>query len=224
MISASLDVASRGWDGARAAASLLAFLRRDLPADEVLGGLESLGTPPQGWWSVLGQVRSAGAVSLLLPRPGDPRGLALPRGVVGESAVGWPAGGGSAWLLPAKEAMWTLLDLPHHAIALPDLAACDRRLREEVVRAAHAFDVNGLGSAGVVGRGAREAIVDSWLLGPPALPEQRRALASVGLRVLLALDALRDSGPHSDALDVVALESAARAAVEAAYSTSAPQD
>lgn len=224
MISASMDIASRPWRGARAAATLLAYLRGDMPADEVLAGLEALGAPPQGWWDILGQVRRAGAVSLLLPRPGDPRGLALPRGMAAETALGWPEGGGSAWLIPTGLDTWIALDLPEHRVALPDTAACDRRVREEVVRAAHAFDAMDAGPEGVAGRGAREAIVDSWLLGPPALPHHRRALASVSLRVLLALEALGSGSAHARVMDTTALESAARAALEAAYSTSTPRD
>lgn len=224
MISASLDVASQPWRGARAAATMLAFLRRDLPADDVLAGVESVGTAPHGWWSILERVRHAGAVSLLLPRPGDPRGLALPRGVTAQAALGWPEGGGTSWLIPTGMDTWSALDLPQHAMGLPDPAACERRVREEVVRAAHAVDAMDLDPAGVAGRGAREAIVDSWLLGPPALPQHRRALAALSLRILLALDAVGSGAPHARVLDTASLESAARAALEAAYSTFASRD
>jgi hypothetical protein len=223
MISASLEVASQPWRGARAAATLLAFLRRDLPADDVLAGLEPLGPAPHGWWSILERVRHAGAVSLLLPRPGDPRGLALPRGMTAQAALGWPKDGGTSWLIPTGIDTWTAVEVPKHAIALPDPAACDRRVREEVVRAAHAVDAMDLDPGSVPGRGAREAIVDSWLLGPPALPQRRRSLAALSLRILLALDALGSGSAHARVVDTASLESAARAALEAAYSTLAAQ-
>jgi hypothetical protein len=58
-----------------------------------------------------------------------------------------------------------------------------------------------------------ERAVDAWVLGPPPIPTASRHLASLGLRILFALDSARslvDTGP---------LESAARNAVESAFTT-----
>ena len=217
---ASLGVGAPGWRAGRAAAVLAALLRADLPADDALDALASLGEPDEGWWSVVGRARRAGSVALLLPRPGDPRGVSLPRGIMTSGAVGWDTDEGSSWLLADGVGQWHAIDLAGQRRPPRDLEEADRQLRVAVVDVAHLVDGLGLLDPGVAGQATTmtvherrevEQTVDSWLLGPPALAPRGRAIAAVGLRMLLAIDgvrALADSAP---------LEAAARQAVEAAY-------
>ena len=217
MPGASLGIGSPAWRAGRASASIGALLDGDASADDVLDGLADVGEPPQGWWEVLGSVRSAGAVALLLPRPGDPRGLALPRGIVAEAAVGWPVGPETHWLIPDAECGWSRVEarpltaVPSH----PEESL--RELRRAVVEAAHTVDALELESrAGDPNaRREQEAVVDSWLLGPPPLPAATRHLAALGLRMLLALEGARAL------VDTDSLEHAARSAVESAFSRKA---
>lgn len=215
MTAASLGVASPAWRAGRAAAAMHALLDGEVPADDVLAGLRSLGTPQVGWWDVLAAVRAGACCLLLLPRPGDPRGLALPRDADATGAVGWPRPGGSTWLIPGGDLGWRVHEAPGLCPAPADVAEADRMLRAAIVEAAHVIDV--LESHGEpVGDSARreqERLVDSWVLGPPALPRSSRALAALGLRMLLAIDGARAL------VDTRALESAARNAVEVAFST-----
>lgn len=218
---ASLRVGSPAWRAGRAAATLGSLARAHTAPDDVLGELAGLGEPPGGWLSLLGQARSASALALLLPRPGDPRGLALPRDVATDAAVGWGNEHESTWLLAMGGGAWELRESPGRPLTPPDAQEAHRRLRGAIVQAAHALDdMRGrdtLGDpipddAGI--RREHDAIVDSWVDGPPALPPSSRPLADLGLRMLLAIDAGRQL------TDVTALEIAARSAVEAAYATS----
>lgn len=217
---ASLAVGAPAWRAARAAAAVGALLRGDAPADDILEVLSALGEPPGGWWEVISQARSTGSVALLLPRPGDPRGLALPRGLAAAGVVGWDEAHGSAWLIPEDGGHWLALEVPGRRTPPCDPAEVDRHLRGCVVRVAHALDVgrptdDGMGMAptAAASRREQEALVDTWVLGPPALPAGPRQLAALGLRMLLAIDAAHAMVPTRD------LESAARSAVEAAFST-----
>lgn len=189
------------------------LIRADHPADDVLGALAALGEPAAGWWDVLGGVRAGGGVRLLLPRPGDPRGLALPRGLAAEAALGWASTEGSAWLIPVGEWGWHRIDAPPLAIAPPHPEEALRELRRAVVEAAHAADVLAVETGEDAGqvRRQQEDLVDSWVLGPPPLPATSRHLASLGLHMLLALDGAREI------VDATALEYAARSAVESAF-------
>lgn len=217
---ASLDVGSPAWRAARAAVVVGALLRGDLSPDDGLDALAGLGDPPGGWWDVLSRARSAQSIGILLPRPGDPRGLALPRGVSADAVVGWSEPGGSSWLIPGEGDDWMALEAPFQEMPLRDLAEADRHLRACVVQAAHALDSDpaaadplGPATAATVSRRMHEALVDMWVLGPPALPAGPRQLAALGLRMLLAVDDARARVETRD------LESAARSAVEAAYGT-----
>lgn len=233
MALASLGVGAPGWRAARAASVVAALLRGDLPADDALDGLADLGEPAEGWWTVIGRARRAGSLGLLLPRPGDPRGISLPRGVITSGAVGWDTEDGSSWLLAVDGGAWHAIDLPGQSRPPRDLEEADRHLRVAVVQVAHLVDGLEVVGAGVPrtpasGSGAApgsamtarerqecERTVDAWLLGSPALSARGRAVAAVGLRMLLAIDGIRalaDSAP---------LEAAARQAVEAAF-TSGP--
>lgn len=210
---ASLRVGSPGWRAARAAATLGSFLRGEIPPDTALDVLGPLGAPPRGWLSVIGSLSTT--VVLLLPRPGDPRGLALPRGVHAEGAVGWPQPEGSRWLLAMDDDGWQQHDLADGPSDAHDLAEAHRSLREWVVRAAHVADVTDPAELGHASgsRDDGESLVDAWVLGPPPLPSAARQVAALGLRMLLAVDAL------APIVDTVGVAAAARTAVEAAYST-----
>jgi hypothetical protein len=218
---ASLRVGSPAWRAGRAAAALGSLARAEIAPDDVLGELTGLGEPPGGWLSLLAHARSASTLALLLPRPGDPRGLALPRDLATDAAVGWGNERESTWLLAMGGGAWDLREFPGHPLMPPDAQEAHRRLREAIVQAAHALDdmrgrdMDGESIADDAGiRREHDALVDSWVCGPPALPPSARALADLGLRMLLAIDAGRDL------TDVTALESAARSAVEAAFATS----
>ena len=212
---ASLRVGSPAWRAGRAAASLGSLARADTAPDDVLGELAGLGEPPGGWLSLLPRARSASTLALLLPRPGDPRGLALPRDVATDAAVGWGNERQSTWLLAMGGGAWDLREFPGRPLTPPDAQEAHRRLRVAIVQAAHALDdMHGdpiVDDAGI--RREHDAIVDSWVHGPPTLPPNSRPLADLGLRMLLAIDAGRQL------TDVTALEIAARSAVEAAYAT-----
>ena len=216
---ASLRVGAPAWRAGRAVAAWEAVIRAQAPADDALDALAEVGTPDSGWWEVLGHVRKSSAIGLLLPRPGDPRGIALPRGIVAEAAVGWGDTSASTWLLPTSDGSWDLVDLPGQGLPTRDVDEAHRRLRSAVVDMAHVAD--GLDAPGhgaiPAARESLELTVDAWVLGPLRLPGRRRQLASMGLRMLLALEGARtiaDSSP---------LEDAARTAIEAAFSlTRAP--
>lgn len=190
-------------------------MRGDAPADDLLGAVEPLGAPPQGWWDVWGAARASGSVALLLPRPGDPRGLGLPRDIFASGAVGWGQGSGSVWLIPSGDADWSVHERPDHPAPALDPEEAARSLRGAVVSAAHVvdrLDLDAVPSDARV-RQMHERLIDSWILEPPALPASSRNLAATGLRMLLALADARGL------VDTGALESAARTAVEAAFST-----
>lgn len=214
----SLEEGSTRWRAARVSVILGAWLRREAAADDLLGWLAPLGDAPGGWWSALGKVSAAGSVHLVLPRPGDPRGLLLPRLVDCDAAVGWRGAGGSSWLIPRDPAEWEVLEVSAPPPALPDPGEARRQLRTRVVEAAHALDLAGQGPSPRAASGRRdaEAAVDAWVLGAPPLPGASRDLAVTGLRMLLALNASADM-PEVDALEI-----AARTAVEVAYSAHAP--
>lgn len=215
MSAASLGVSTPAWRAGRAAAAIRGLRSGDAPADDVLAGLEVLGAPPQGWWDVLSAVRASEGLTLLLPRPGDPRGLALPRTMTATGAVGWERRGGSTWLIPVDDGSWRVLEADGHPATPPDSEDAGRALRAAIVEAAHIVDDLEV-TPGPVGDAARrqaERIVDSWILGPPALPASSRALGALGLRMLLALDGARSL------IDAQTLDFAARTAVEAAYSS-----
>lgn len=211
---ASLGVGTPAWRAGQVASALAAVLRGDVAADDALDVLASVGEPAGGWWAVLGQARQAQSVALLLPRPGDPRGIALPRGLGAEAAVGWGDGRVSAWLLPTGTRAWESVELIGQGVPTRDVHDADRQMRESVVELAHLLDVvdrSGPASTPEARRDV-EATVDAWVLGAARLPSGRRQLASVGLRMLLALEGARSI------VDVGSLEAAARTAVEAAYS------
>lgn len=214
MSAASLDVATPAWRAGRAAAAIQGLRTGEVPADDVLAGLDALGAPPSGWWDILAVARASERLCLLLPRPGDPRGLALPRGLTATGALGWARDGGTTWLIPDDDASWRFYE-DAGAPTIPDSQEALRTLRAAIVEAAHIVDALDTPTApdGEVVRRRAERIIDSWILGPPPLPAASRALAALGLRMLLATEGARTL------VDVVALESAARTAVEAAYST-----
>jgi len=205
---------SAPWRAGRASASLLAWLEDAAPADTVLAALEPLGIPTQGWWEVLAHVRHGG-VALRLPRAGDPRGLALPRHADAQAALGLERiRGGSVWLIPRDSGTWEAVEMPDHPVRHLDPGEAYRALRSEVVRAAHILDRGGATSSTAPDRSGAERTVDSWLLESLPLPTQRRTMAALGLRILLATQHM--DHPHD--VDVRALATAARAVVEVAYS------
>lgn len=214
MPAASLEVASPAWRAGRASACIGALLEGHAPADDVLGCLAGLGEPPQGWWEILRGARAAGGVVLLLPRPGDPRGLTLPRGIVAEAAVGWATGEETHWIIPDTSTGWCPVAAPPLGLAPPHPQEALRALRGAVVAAAHTVDA--LQSAAREGdprvRQDQESLVDSWILGPPPLPTATRHLGALGLGMLLAIEAAHDL------VDTLPLERAARSAVESAFS------
>lgn len=211
----SLSVGSPPWRAARSAATMGAMLEASLDPDSALDALSTLGLPEHDWLDVLRAVRRGGACYLRLPRPGDARGLALPRGVVAGAAVGWPTPDGqSEWLIPTDGREWLSFTLPRHAGPV-DLRQADQDLRREVVRAAHVMDLIGSQVPARADRDQLEGVADSWVLGRPPLPIGRRALAATALRLLLAL-ALADPLPAD--MDSATLERAARSAVESAFS------
>lgn len=217
MPAASLEVASPAWRAARASAGIGALLQGRAAADDVLDSLTDVGEPSEGWWEVLSSIRAAGGIVLLLPRPGDPRGLALPRGMLAEAALGWRVGAGTQWMIPGPSSGWSRVEAPLLIAAPPHPDEALRALRRAVVEAAHAVDARELDAAEGDGRARQEqeALVDSWVLGPPPLPAATRHLAALGLRMLLSLEGARAL------VDTTPLEQAARSAVESAFSLSA---
>jgi hypothetical protein len=119
------------------------------------------------------------------------------------------------WLIPSGDVAWTVYLRPDAAVPTPDPEEAGRALRSAVVSAAHVVDGLDIDPSARDHRArlAHEQLVDSWILGPPALPPSSRSLATLGLRMLLTIDDARAL------VDTVALESAARSAVEAAFST-----
>lgn len=213
----SLAIGEAPWRAARAAATVGALADGLVAPDSALDALTALGVPHGGWWDIVAGMRRAGVCVLRLPRPGDARGLALPRDAAADAALGWAAAGGaSAWLVPGRAGSWTRHDLPAGALGVRDPAEADQRLRGEVVRAAHVTDALSPAIGDGDERRSLERVVDSWILGPPAMPAERRVLASTGLRILLALGHV-EQGPVG--VDASGLERAARDAVESAYST-----
>ena len=154
---------------------------------------------------------------LLLPRPGDPRGLALPRGIAAEAALGWTVGSGTIWLIPDAPSGWSRVDGPQLTATPPHPDEALRALRKAIVDAAHSVDARELDAreGDTRARQDQESLVDSWVLGPPALPTATRHLAAMGLRMLLALDGARSL------VDTLPLEQAARSAVESAFTRTA---
>jgi hypothetical protein len=134
---------------------------------------------------------------------------------VAEAALGWQEGQGGTWLVPIDRVAWHVVAAAHLGRTPPDEVEASRALRSAVVEAAHAVDLRDIdpprGSA--VERKALETTVDSWVLGPPPLPPDSRHLAALGLRILSALDAA------VSLVDTVQLESAARDAIESAFTT-----
>jgi hypothetical protein len=130
---------------------------------------------------------------------------------------------GSAWLAPVNHAVresnpsWILIDLPGQPVGFHDLRDCSRDLRTQIVRAAHILDVTESHPEAAGLRNSVDDIVDTWILGPPALPAERRGLAAQGLGLLLAMALTRMPTTGIDTRDI---EAAARNAVEAAYSSS----
>lgn len=220
MLPASLGVGAPAWRAARAAAALGAVARSDMSADDALGQLMQVGSPDAGWLEVMGQARQAISLAMLLPRPGDPRGIAWPRGVMAEAAVGWGDDHASTWLVPAGERAWSAVVLPDQGVPTRDAVEADRLLRIAVVDVAHMLDELDLPDAAPLSdsRQAAEATVDAWALGPGHLPAPRRRLASLGLRMLLAVEGARSAPSPPPGEAVAPLEAAARTAVEAAYS------
>ena len=216
MPAASLGIESPAWRAGRACVSIGTFLDGGAAADDVLGDLADLGEPPHGWWEVLASVRRARAVVLLLPRPGDPRGLALPRGIVAEAVIGWEAGPVTHVLVPEPTDGWMRMEAPPLAAVPPHPEEALRELRRAVVEAAHTVDDLDLQLESRESdprvRRDQEAVVDSWVLGPPPLPADARHLAALGLRMLLSLEGARAL------VDTAPLEYAARGAVESAFS------
>ena len=215
MVVASLGVSSPAWRAGRAAATIGSLLRGEVPADDALSAMSSLGEPLGGWWPVFGDVRRAGGVTFLLPRAGDPRGLVLQRNMSAEAALGWDGAQGGTWLIPSDRRAWQVASAPRLGRMPPEGEEASRALRRAVVEAAHAVDLLDVDAPG--GREHQrqdlERAVDSWVLGPPPLAPATRHLASLGLRILFALDGARslvDTGP---------LDSAARDAVESAFTT-----
>lgn len=215
MVVASLGISSPAWRAARAAATFGSLLRGETPADDALAAMSALGEAPGGWWHMFGDARRAGGVTLLLPRFGDPRGLVLPRDMSAEAALGWDGAQGGTWLIPSDRLRWRVVSAPSLGRTPPDEEEALRALRRAVVEAAHTVDLLDVVEQGghAEGRQDLERAADSWVLGPPPLPPASRHLASLGLRILFALDSARslvDTGP---------LESAARNAVESAFTT-----
>lgn len=217
MPAASLDVASPAWRAARASAGIGALLQGRAAADDVLDSLADVGEPSEGWWEVLTTMRAAGGIVLLLPRSGDPRGLALPRGMLAEAALGWRVGAGTQWLIPDPTSGWIRVDGPLLIGTPPHPEEALRALRRAVVDAAHAVDARDIDAPAGDGRARQEqeALVDSWVMGPPPLPSASRILAALGLRMLLSLEGARAL------VDTTPLERAARSAVESAFSLTA---
>ena len=211
----SLGVSSPAWRAARAAAAIGSLLRGEMPADDALGAANELGEAPGGWWHFFGEARRAGGIRLLLPRFGDPRGLVLPRNMAAEAALGWDGTRGGTWLVPVDSGEWRIIEAPKLGRTPPDTEEASRALRRAVVEAAHAVDVLDLDEprGDAQARHALELAVDSWVLGPPPLPPASRHLASLALRILFALDSTRGL------VDTGSLESAARNAVESAFTT-----
>lgn len=200
-----------------------------MAADTALAHLGAMGAPDGGWLPILGQIRQSEWLALRLPRPGDPRGVALPPDIAVDAALAWsdrdrglrlliPTGpGGSANPpLSGRDAHWDIVDVGQASLPMDDPAECDRALRSQVVEAAHLLDAveDPMTPYGDGERGSMEALVDSWLLGPPPLPSARRSLAGMALRVLLATSRIDASAR----IDASGLERAARAALEASYS------
>jgi hypothetical protein len=219
MAVASLGISAPAWRAARAAAAVGAVLRAEASGDEALDALAAVGAPVGGWLRVVEAARASRSLALVLPRPGDARGVALPRGVVAEGAIGWADSSGTSWLIASGESAWDAVEVHGAALPLRDPADALRALRACVVRAAHAIDVldDLEPPAGSSSRAQQERLVDSWVLGPPPLPPERREMAVLGLRMLLAL------GAAPGLVDPDALEVAARTAVEAAYATALPR-
>lgn len=209
------------WRAARLAACLAALRRHQAPPDDVLMALATLGDPPTGWLDIVGGVRAraTSTIALVLMRPGDPRGLALPRGTSSVAAVGWGDQMRGSWLIGQPEGNWTLIDATERGVPLVDPVEADRALRQAIVDVAHVLDhavpLESMEASGRV-RSDAEDLIDSWLLTEPALPVSRRSLAARGLRMLAAAEA----AAAVDVLDEqrwADFDRAARGAVEAAF-------
>jgi hypothetical protein len=219
MTVASLGIATPAWRAARAAATVGALLHAAVAGDEALEALTAVGTPTGGWLDVIEEARRSKSIQLVLPRPGDVRRVALPRGVIAEGAVGWSRGRGASWLVATGTVSWDRVDLPEASLPLHDPVEAMRALRASVVREAHAIDLSDAADA-VARTGSRaeqERIVDSWVLGPPPLPLDRREVAVLGLRMLMAVAGTRSLVRPDE------LEATGRTAVEAAFSAALPR-
>jgi hypothetical protein len=164
------------------------------------------------------RVASPTVVALVLPRPGDVRGLRLPRAVAAPAAVGFGSETAGTWWIPEGHGQWTSLEVNRPVESL-DVAEADRALRAAIVGAAHAFDAaQQAAPTSARERPAHDDLIDEWVLGSPSLPADRRDLAIRGLRMMLVADAALP-GAVLTQQQIVALGDAARGAVEAAYST-----
>ncbi len=164
------------------------------------------------------RVASPSAVALVLPRPGDVRGLPLPRDIAAPAAFGWGSATEGTWWIPDGSQGWSSLEV-NRPVEPPDVAEADRALRAAVVGAAHAFDATQqTAPPSATERRTHDDLIDQWVLGHPSLPADRRDLATRGLRMLFVADAAIPGAVLSQQ-EIVALGDAARGAVEAAYST-----
>jgi hypothetical protein len=247
-VSFALEAGSPAWRAARAAAIGTALQHGRLAGDTALELLDPLGLPPGGWWEHLTGTRTA-AFAVVLPRPGDPRGLRLPAGMACEGAFGWRTHEGSAWLLAqgtqdaSGATAWVRVDLDQALPRSVDPAEADRGLREAIVRAAHIIDQRddisdkpdrggfadppGLSPSAADGASDRERIdriIDSWVAHGLPTDGVRRQLAVRGLRILLSVARARDVVDAQPLEDARPLEGAARSAVEAAYSSTVAAD
>lgn len=167
------------------------------------------------------------SVLLALPRPGDPRRVPMPD-LHAEGAVGCMAAASGRWLLALPDGSWARL--VHEG--LPPLPAtpadADRDLRGALVASAHALDDAGANPFGAGLPSGIDRTVDAWLASSVPVDPAARGIAARGLRLLLAattglsrLD-ITDTTTAADGRRrgaLLAIEPAARAAVEAAYSS-----
>jgi len=223
MMATRLERGAPAWRAARAAACFGALLRAQGNADTALEQLADVGRPQGGWLEVFAALRAPQitGLALVLPRPGDARGVAMPRDVLCEAAVGWGDAASSTWLIPTDDHRWDCLSLPT-GVAPPEASAADRQLRSAVVAAAHLLDHGAIAGPPRLDRPG-DGDIDAWLIAEPLLPARRRDLAARGLRILQAVGAARSSG-LLERDRVVPLDEAARGAVEAAYGTLRRED
>lgn len=240
-------------DAAVACAWLSAGLDLGEPVDTLLEVFDSLGfRAPRGlgWLDVLSQMRArreAGSSpgtcgpGLLLPRPGDARGvLDLPPAAydVGAALLIDSQTGRRTWLIPATDAEWMWVasapgaggtpSAPSWAAQTPQDA--DRELRAAVLAAAADFD--DAAASVPTNPDARDwdALVRGWERAPwprrapgSQVPDITLGIRAARLLAAVALARSRDRGVtvgedacHRRQLDVV--DRAARSAIEVAFS------